>query len=150
MMLQFYKMTGTAHDFIMVDNRDRVLNHVLTRENIADLCARRFGVGADGLIAVEPAQGKARVRMRHFAADGAEAEQVCAEAARCFTAFVDFLMEGDLPEISFKTREGVVSGRMNADDTVTLQPAATMQLAADTLTGPALIVFCGEVIICEG
>lgn len=58
MLLHFYKMTGAGNDFVMVDNRDLSLSSVLDRETIEALCDRRFGIGADGLIAVEPSQGK--------------------------------------------------------------------------------------------
>lgn len=58
MLLHFYKMTGAGNDFVMVDNRDLSLSSVLDKETIEALCDRRFGIGADGLIAVEPSQGK--------------------------------------------------------------------------------------------
>ena len=75
MLLHFYKMTGAGNDFVMVDNRDLSLSSVLDKETIEALCDRRFGIGADGLIAVEPSQGKGGiVRMRYYNADGGEAE----------------------------------------------------------------------------
>lgn len=148
MMLQFYKMTGAENDFVLVDNRDLSLSDVLTRENIADLCNRRFGVGADGLIAVEPSQSGADVCMRQYNADGAPAE-LNSSAAFCFTAFVDYLMEGDLQEISIETTAGMLKGKVNADDSVTIHPASPQMLAGESSTGAALIVFRGEVIICE-
>ena len=52
-------MTGAGNDFVMVDNRDESLSSVLDKETIEALCDRRFGIGADGLIAVESSQGKA-------------------------------------------------------------------------------------------
>ena len=83
MLLHFYKMTGAGNDFVMVDNRDLSLSSVLDRETIEALCDRRFGIGADGLIAVEPSQGKGGiVRMRYYNADGGEAE-MCGNGARC-------------------------------------------------------------------
>ncbi len=141
-MLQFYKMTGADNDFVMVDNRDLALSNVLSQGNVADICNRRFGVGADGLISVEPAQGAGEVRMRHYLADGSESGWN-SSAAMCFSAFVDFLMDGDMPEFSFETSEGLVKAVVNDDDTVTIQSAGEM------LTGSSLIVFRGEVIICE-
>lgn len=143
MMLEFYKMTGLDHDFVMVDNRDLSLGSVFTPGNIADVCNRRFGVGADGLIVVEPAQGKAAARMRHYKADGAEAEAT-PDAALCFAAFVDFLADGSMKTIRFETKGGNMKGKVNEDDTVTI-----LQPGGDSVTGAALIVFRGEVIICE-
>ncbi len=120
MMISFYKMTGAGNDFVMLDNRDGSLSPILTREIIASLCDRRFGVGADGLIAVEPAEGKAHARMRYYNSDGGEAE-MCGNGARCFTAFVDFLTDSEQSEWKFETMAGIVTGRVNEeDDTVTI------------------------------
>lgn len=119
-MLQFYKMTGAGNDFVMIDNRDLALSSVLTHDYIAALCDRRFGIGADGLIAVEPAQGEGDVRMRYYNSDGGEAE-MCGNGARCFTAFVEFLTDGELREMTFETMAGLVKGVVNDDDTVTIQ-----------------------------
>lgn len=142
MMLEFYKMTSTDHDFVMVDNRDLAFSRVLSSENIKDICNRRFGVGADGLIVVEPTANRRVVRMHHYNAAGGEAE-MSADAALCFTAFVDFLLEGNAKKIRFESAAGAVNGQVNADDSVT---ATT---STETYTGPALIVFRGEVIICD-
>lgn len=113
-------MTGAGNDFVMVDNRDLSLSKMLTRETIANICHRRFGIGADGLIAVEPAEGKGDVRMRYYNSDGGEAE-MCGNGARCFTAFVDFLIDEGKPELLFETMAGLVKGTVNEDDTVTIQ-----------------------------
>lgn len=139
MMLEFYKMTGADHDFVMVDNRDLALSGVLTPENIKDVCNRRFGIGADGVIVVEPGQSRRTVRMRFFHADGAEGAGG-ADGMRCFAAFVDFLLETASHKIRFETTDGVVTGVVNDDDSVTVEGGEP---------GPALIVFRGEVIICE-
>jgi len=120
MMLHFYKMTGAGNDFVMVDNRDLSLSRLLTRERIASLCDRRFGIGGDGLIAVEPAQGKGDVRMRYYNSDGGEAE-MCGNGARCFTSFVNFLAGGAMPEVNFETMAGIVHGSANADGSVTVR-----------------------------
>lgn len=146
MMLEFYKMTAAERDFVVVDNRDQALNSVLTRENIADICNRRFGVGGEGLIVVEPAQGKATARMRCYQADGSEAGLDTA-AAFCFAAFVDFLMDNNLKKFRFETKAGLVRGSVNDDDSVTIQQTEPQ---GPRLTGQAYIVFRGEVIICEG
>ncbi len=49
-MVKFWKMNGAGNDFVVVDNRDNSLN--LRREQIAQICNRQRGVGADGLLAV--------------------------------------------------------------------------------------------------
>ena len=81
--------------------------------------------------------------MRYYNAEGAETK-MDDNAALCFTAFVDFLLDGNAKTIRFESDAGPARGRINEDDSV------TVQLAEQTISGPALIVFCGEVIICEG
>lgn len=119
MKLHFYKMTGAGNDFVMVDNRDLALSRALTHDAIAALCDRRFGIGGDGLIAVEAAQGEGDVRMRYYNSDGGEAE-MCGNGARCFTSFVHFLTKGEKKEIAFETLAGLVQGKVNDDGTVTV------------------------------
>ena len=51
-MLQFTKMNGAGNDFVMIDNRN--LDVKLTEKQIRSLCDRHRGVGADGVILVEP------------------------------------------------------------------------------------------------
>ena len=148
MMLHFYKMTGAGNDFVMVDNRDLSLSSLLTREQIAALCDRRFGIGGDGLIAVEPAQGEGDVRMRYYNSDGGEAE-MCGNGARCFTAFVHFLTGGELSSIRFETMAGIVHGHMNPDGMVTVQLTTPkgMKLnalpATDTVPAPVHFINTG-------
>src|ERR1700753_504437 len=72
-ILRFTKMTGAGNDFVVIDNR--ALTTPLTPDYIAWLCARHFGVGADGLLAAEPSdRSDVDYRMRYYNADGSEAE----------------------------------------------------------------------------
>ncbi|MDO9156023.1 MAG: diaminopimelate epimerase, partial [Sediminibacterium sp.] len=48
MQLDFNKYQGTGNDFIVIDNRNKLVQ--LTQDQIAHLCHRRFGIGADGLM----------------------------------------------------------------------------------------------------
>ena len=107
-MLTFTKMNGAGNDFVMIDNRDARL--ALTREQIAHLCDRHRGVGADGLLAVEPAQNGADFRMRYYNADGGEAE-MCGNGARCFARFA-VRLTGKADAVSFETIAGVITARL--------------------------------------
>ena len=84
MQLQFVKMNGAGNDFVMLDNRDLSLS--LSGDQIARLCDRHRGVGADGLLLVEPATEGGDFKMRYYNADGGEAE-MCGNGARCFGRF---------------------------------------------------------------
>jgi diaminopimelate epimerase len=106
-MLKFTKMNGAGNDFVIVDNRDNALS--INKEQIERICQRQRGVGADGFLAVEPAQNGADYRMRYYNADGGEAE-MCGNGARCFARFVNNLEGNALTQTSFETIAGVIRG----------------------------------------
>lgn len=83
MQLHFYKYQGTGNDFILLDNRTKVIE--LNKEQIALLCDRRFGIGADGLMLLENANGF-DFRMVYYNSDGGEST-MCGNGGRCITAF---------------------------------------------------------------
>ena len=112
--LPFVKMSGAGNDFVVIDNR--ALNHALTREQIARLCDRHFGIGADGLLAVEPADSPdADFRMRYYNADGGEAE-MCGNGARCFARFVHPLRRNDAERVRFTTPAGLITAEYVGDE----------------------------------
>ena len=79
----FYKYQGAGNDFLIADNRDGGLH--LTVEQIAALCDRRYGVGADGLMLLE----KSPVydfRMVYYNSDGSGG-MMCGNGGRCMVAF---------------------------------------------------------------
>jgi len=84
--LNFVKMSGAGNDFIVIDNRDGKVAEPGRDELIAGWCSRRVGIGADGVLLVEPPEGDADFRMRYYNADGGEAE-TCGNGARCISAF---------------------------------------------------------------
>ena len=108
MTLSFTKMNGAGNDFVVIDNRD--LNINLTAEQIALLCDRHRGIGADGLLAVEPAESGADVKFRYYNADGGEAE-MCGNGARCFGRYASRTLGGERDELSFETIAGTLNAR---------------------------------------
>lgn len=126
-MLNFTKMNGAGNDFVMVDNRNGTV--ALDKDAIARLCDRHRGIGADGLLAVEPAQNGADFRMRYYNADGGEAE-MCGNGARCFARFASRI-SGKQGAISFETIAGVITARL-LDDRVELQMSRPKDLALGT------------------
>src|SRR6266550_3624761 len=115
-MLRFTKMNGAGNDFILFDNRTRDID--LDRNQIAQLCDRHRGIGADGILLLEKPTNRADFRMRYFNADGGEAE-MCGNGARCFARFAN-KAAGAKGTISFETPAGVISAEL-AGDLVTLQ-----------------------------
>ena len=82
MHIDFTKYQGTGNDFVIVDQRkmDGELNNKL----IQKICARRFGVGADGLILIMP-HDDFNFEMRYFNSDGSRS--FCGNGARCAVHF---------------------------------------------------------------
>lgn len=111
-LLHFQKMNGAGNDFVMLDNRDGAL--AFTDAQIARLCDRHRGVGADGLLLVEKAEAAADFRMRYYNADGREAE-MCGNGARCFARFVDKIARTRDGKVAFETQAGVISATLRGD-----------------------------------
>ncbi len=109
MNLKFTKMNGAGNDFVLIDNR--TLDQTLSKEQIARLCDRHRGVGADGLMAVEPAEDGADVKFRYYNADGGEAE-MCGNGARCFGRYTARLLGGDQKSLSFETIAGTLRAEL--------------------------------------
>ena len=116
-------MNGAGNDFVVLDNRK--LDRSLDGAAIARLCDRHRGVGADGLLAVEPASDPAAAdfRMRYYNADGGEAE-MCGNGARCFARFGRQLLAdgGGAPSaVRFETEAGIISAEFPNDELVRLR-----------------------------
>ena len=110
-MLRFTKMNGAGNDFVLFDNRKGEVS--LTTAQIAQLCDRHRGIGADGVLLLEQSRNGADFRMRYYNADGGEAE-MCGNGARCFARFAD-RSAGPLEKLSFETPAGVIGARLEGD-----------------------------------
>ena len=84
MKTEFKKYQGTGNDFIIFNNMNGSLPK-MSKEKIAGLCHRRFGIGADGLMLLEKAEGY-DFRMVYFNSDGSEST-MCGNGGRCLVKF---------------------------------------------------------------
>ncbi len=78
-------MHGLGNDFVIIDNREHVLN--LSSSLIKRLSNRRRGIGFDQLITMETSKTNADVKMRIYNSDGSEVG-ACGNAARCIGRLV--------------------------------------------------------------
>jgi diaminopimelate epimerase len=111
--IEFLKMHGCGNDFIVFDDSD----YAYTWEQLTALartyCDRRFGVGADGVIAVgRPSRQNgdnsgADYEMRYVNADGSRAE-MCGNGIRCVGKFVAEELDEGRDEVTVLTGNGVL------------------------------------------
>lgn len=101
-LMRMTKMHGARNDFIVIDARTQPLGDPLPLAQW--ICDRRAGIGADGLIVLQPSN-REDVRMRIINADGSEAE-MCGNGVRCAARWLDEAGEGD--RIAFETDAGIV------------------------------------------
>lgn len=83
------KMSGSGNDFVFVDGRSAPLIG-WPADRIRAVCARGTGVGADGLVVLEPGSARHRVRFHFFNSDGSRAD-MCGNAALCATRLAAWL-----------------------------------------------------------
>ena len=85
--LRFTKMEGLGNDYVYVDGfRERVADPAAVARRVSD---RRFGIGSDGLILIQPpaAGTGADMRMEMYNADGSRSE-MCGNGLRCVAKYV--------------------------------------------------------------
>jgi len=110
--ITFYKISGSGNDFIIIDNRNRVVDENDLQDFIAKVCRRKMSVGADGLILVEESEN-VDFKWRFFNSDGKPAE-MCGNGARCVARFA-YLNRIAGSEMSFETDAGIVSAQVTND-----------------------------------
>ena len=111
-MIEFYKMSGSGNDFIIIDNRDLSLNVGDLPSFVRKVCERKVSVGADGLLLIEPSKS-ADFKWRFFNSDGSIAE-MCGNAARCVARFS--CLKGIAgKKMSFETLAGIIFAEVNDD-----------------------------------
>lgn len=139
MLIRFTKMSGLGNDFVMIDDREERLE--LSDAQVAALCDRHFGIGADGVILVRPPQRAGSAGYMHYInADGTLA-QMCGNGVRCFAKFLvdNDIVDARSTELVADTMAGErpISFTRHEDGTLAL---ATVQMGHPILAPEAIPV----------
>jgi len=123
---QFFKLTGSGNDFVFVDARIEAAGRLEDPAVVGEICARGTGVGADGIVFVEPPKTDGeRFSIRYLNRDGSLA-LLCGNASLCsvrLAAELGVVEEGE--DFAFGTGAGLARGRLTArGPEIDLQPAA--------------------------
>jgi diaminopimelate epimerase len=114
MKIEFSKMSGAGNDFVCVDNRTSVISNGARLARV--LCNRRSGVGADGLLLLEPSD-RADFKMMYYNADGSFGG-MCGNGGRCIAVF-GMKQNAAKPRMQFEALDHVYDADVS-EDRVTL------------------------------
>lgn len=130
MKLRFTKMHGAGNDFIVLDATQAPLP--LSEAQYRFLADRRFGIGADQILIVEPGNAGQGTDFtyRIINADGGEVEQ-CGNGARCFARFVHDAGLTDKERIRVQTMKAIIEPTLQADGRVTVDMGAPFLVPAE-------------------
>jgi diaminopimelate epimerase len=129
-------MSGSGNDFIFFDARSDPAGELASPGRVAELCARGTGVGADGIVFVEPST-RADFAIRYFNADGSLAS-LCGNASLCSTRLAVRLGVADGTRMTFETGAGVLHGRIRGGlPEIDLSPVETVRPDASNLEPPS-------------
>jgi diaminopimelate epimerase len=106
----FYKMSGSGNDFVMVDAMREPAGALADPALIQAVCARATGIGADGIVFLEPSDS-ASYRMTYLNSDGSRAD-LCGNASLCSARLATELGIVTTPEFRVETDAGVLGARL--------------------------------------
>lgn len=122
--MKFYKYQGAGNDFLIADNRDGRIKldsgiiHLVSVDgedekkiDIASLCDRRYGIGADGLMLLEKSEAY-DFRMVYFNSDGSGG-MMCGNGGRCIVAFA---ADCGITSFEFEAADGFHTAQILSDE----------------------------------
>jgi len=111
--VKFTKVVGSGNDFVII--RSSGLSGIALVNLAQNICDRKFGIGADGLLVLGKSR-KADIRMRIINADGSEAS-MCGNGARCVALYTKQQMPNQKKQIFIETKAGIIECRINGNNT---------------------------------
>ena len=136
----FTKMQGLGNDFVILDWEEYLELGLKPADLAKNICRRKLGVGADGLIIVDPSSDKADLAMICFSVQGQPA-QVCGDDLRCFARYVWHKGYVDKLEFSIETLNGVFGVKVNDDSTVTVNKEKPIEPNQSSFNGVSNLIY---------
>ena len=106
-IINFSKMQGLGNDFVILDYEEYKKTNKTPQELALKLCDRHFGIGADGLIIVNPDTKNTDIGWIFYNNDGSIA-QMCGNGIRCFAKYVFEKGYVNKKEFSVETKAGII------------------------------------------
>ena len=106
-IINFTKMQGLGNDFVVLDYEEYKKTNKTPQELALKLCDRHFGIGADGLIIVNPDTKDTDIGWIFYNNDGSIA-QMCGNGIRCFAKYVFEKGYVNKKEFSVETKAGTI------------------------------------------
>jgi diaminopimelate epimerase len=106
----FYKMSGSGNDFVFFDVSAQPPGGLSEPAAIQAICARGTGVGADGVVFLEPVSAS-EITIHYFNSDGSLGE-LCGNATLCALRLATELKMVSQAEVRINTDAGVIHARM--------------------------------------
>ena len=132
---RFYKMSGSGNDFVVFDSRDGDTQALESPPVIRRLCDRRQGIGADGLVIIEPSRSSA-VLMKYFNSDGSRGA-MCGNAALCVTRLATWLGLAAEDALTIESDDGDMASRLVGDRAeIALRPVRGIRTDVPALLEP--------------
>ncbi len=126
----FFKMSGSGNDFVMVDARTDAPGWLAEPQTVQRVCARATGIGADGIVFLEPSD-VAAVKLNYLNADGSPAD-LCGNATLCTTRLAVELGIADPSGFGIETPSGIVRARLVGElPAIDLQPVVDVRSSTD-------------------
>ena len=152
---RFYKMTGSGNDFIVFDARDGDAREMIEPARIRRLSDRRQGIGADGVVVLQPS-ARADLLMMYFNSDGSRGA-MCGNAALCITRLASQLGLTQPSGMTLETDDGILTSRLvNDRPEIDLRPVRDVRVTAEgqpeageTRLGYAVAGVPHVVVLCE-
>lgn len=120
--IPFMKFSGAGNDFIVVDNRDRLIDPRKMPAFVHGVCSRHLSVGADGLIFIEKSR-KYDFHWRFYNNDGREAS-FCGNGARCVARYA-YLKRIASKTMKFEGNAGVIEAAVDGEQVTVRVPSPT-------------------------